>query len=103
MSDTTATLPEASRSHSVDDIAPIASYFRVDATVEANKLSTIAHFLRGDNRDMDEIDLLAGLRSAMWKLGDPPLGSSELDHAYEYAKLGRQIKEMETERARYER
>lgn len=87
--------------NTVDDVRPIANYFGVDSTAEATKLTTIARNLRGDNNDMDEVDLLKALRETMWKLGDPPLGSTALDHAYEYVKLDNQIKSLEEEKARY--
>jgi hypothetical protein len=93
--------PLAPESHSVDDLAPVASYFGVDKAIEASKLSTIARNLRGDTKEMDEIDLMKALRDTMWKLGDPPLGSTALDHAYEFAKLDNQIRSLEEEKAKY--
>jgi hypothetical protein len=92
---------EAALPNTVDDLRPIASYFGVDPNTEGSKLSAIARNLKGDSKDMDEIDIMKSLRDVMWKLGEPPLGSSHLQHAYEYAKLDNQIRNLQEERQRY--
>lgn len=96
---TTTTEP----AYQVDETAAIARYFEItDPSGQAkNKMNTIKDYLRGDKKEYDDFDMLRDLKATMFKLGTAPIGTSELDHLYNYAKIQRQIDSLEKERERY--
>lgn len=98
-------VPAAEPAHVVNDVEPVKNYFKVyDPDPDQQmKLTTLASYLRGDKKEYNEIEMSRDLTNLMFKLGTPPLGASILDHAYNYAKIARQIKDLESERAKFER
>jgi hypothetical protein len=77
------------------DTAPISNYFGIndaDAT-QKDKMSSVAQYLRADNKEYDQIDMLRDLKGLLFKLGTPPLGQSQLDMLYNYAKIAGRMAE----------
>lgn len=99
-STTSETLPSVH-----DDTAPIANYLGITSPNEASqsKINTIAQYLRGDKKEYTDIDLLTDLRGTMFKLGNPPIGTSQLDFLYNYAKLDNQIIQLQKQKQEFVR
>lgn len=86
-----------------DDTSPISNYLGItDPSDEAKaKIDAIAKYLRGDKKEYLDIDMLTDLKGTMFKLGNPPIGTSRLDFLYNYAKLDSQIKNLENQKQEY--
>src|ERR1039458_3575803 len=81
----------------VADNAPLAGFLNA-APDDADKLSTITDFFRGDKQEYTDIDLLQEIRHLETRLGAPPLNGRRVDQIYQYVKLQGQIKGLEKQR-----
>jgi len=81
----------------VADNAPLAGFLNA-APADADKLSAISDFFKGDKPEFTDIDLLQEVRHLEVKLGAPPLNGRRIDQVYQYVKLQSQIKGLEKQR-----
>lgn len=88
-----------------DESAPIASYLGISDPSDSAKakLTTITDYLRNDKKEYSDIDLLTDLKGTMFKLGNPPIGTSQLDFLYNYAKLDSQIMNLQKQKQEFVR
>lgn len=88
-----------------NESAPVANYLNIaNPSTEAQaKLDTITKYLRGENKEYSDIDLLTDLRGTMFKLGNPPIGTTQLDFLYNYAKLDAQIEALQSQKKEFMR
>lgn len=86
-----------------DDTSSVANYLGIsDPSSEAqSKIDAIAKYLRGDKKEYTDIDMLTDLKGTMFKLGNPPIGTSQLDFLYNYAKLDAQIDVLQKQKEEY--
>ena len=77
--------------------AALQNYFGLEEGDSTDKLDTIREYLRGDNKEYTELQLLSDLRGLVNKLGNAPIGTSQFMHIYTYAKLAKQARSIEQE------
>lgn len=90
---TTTATPDAN--FVADDIGPIAGLLGLDRTTispqDTSALEEIYKFVRGDAKEMTELELLYKVRTLENRLGIPSLGERRLDKLARYVKLQSQI------------
>lgn len=78
-----------------DDINPIGSLLGLDthnlSTKDSQQLQAIYEFVRGDAKEMTELELLSKVRNLEQRLGMTSLGERRIDKLYRYVKLQSQI------------
>lgn len=88
----------------VDNIRPIAGLVGLDthnlSDTDSKQLSDIYDFIRGDAKEMTELELLSKVRGLEQKLGLTSLGERRVDKLYRYVKLQSQIDGLERQRDR---
>lgn len=89
--------------HVHDDVSSLANYFDVKPDEQSDRLKELASYLRNGKTEYSSFDMMRDLRDLMFKLGTPPIGTTQFDHAYSYAKLNGAIRSMEEQRVRMER
>jgi len=94
----------ADQEYSFDEIRPIAGLLGLDthniADTDSQSIKAIYDFIRGDAKEMTELELLSKLRSLENRLGMTSLGERRLDKVYRYVKLQSQIDGLEKARDR---
>jgi len=94
----------ASPAYNEDNVRPIAGLLGLDthnvADMDSKSLQAIYDYVRGDNKEMTELELLHGVRELEQKLGMTNLGERRLDKVYRYVKLQSQIDGLSKERDR---
>jgi len=66
---------------------------------EQKALGEITRLLDGNN--MDVVDFLWEIKHTENRIGTPPLGTSRLQHVYNFIKINAQITDLERERDLY--
>lgn len=79
------------------DNQPLAGFLHA-APADADKLTEIADFFRGDKQEFNDIDLLQAVRSIENRLGTPALNERRVDQVFRYVTIQRQIDSLEKER-----
>ena len=79
------------------ETAPLAGFLGTDSA-DADKLSEIAAFVRGDSKEFSDIDMLNAVRHLETKLGAPKLGEKRVDVLHAYVKIQRQIDDLSRNR-----
>lgn len=109
MSDAIIVTPKVSAEPSTadyvaDDIHGIAGLVGLDAhnlsDGDKTSLKVIYDFVRADNAEMTELELLSKVRSLEQRLGLANLGERRVDKLYRYVKLQSQIEGLEKARDR---
>lgn len=94
----------ADAGYTTDEITPIAGLVGLDThnLVDEDKqyLKTIYDFVRGDAKEMTELELLHNVRQLENRLGMTGLGERRVDKIYRYVKLQSQIQNLEKARDR---
>ena len=94
----------ADQGFNVDNIRPIAGLVGLDthnlSDTDTKQLNDIYEFIRGDAKEMTELELLSKVRSLEQKLGLTSLGERRVDKLYRYVKLQSQIDGLERQRDR---
>lgn len=98
------TPPIPAQEYSFDEVRPIAGMLGLDVhtlpeTDKAN-IQQIYDFVRADNKEMTEIELLHKVRELEQKLGLTTLGERRVDKLYRYVKLQSQIDNLSKARDR---
>lgn len=87
-----------------DDITPIASFVGLDThnltDTDSKQLKDIYDFVRGDAKEMTQLELLAKVRSLEQRLGMTSLGERRIDKMFRYVKIQSQIDGLEKQRDR---
>lgn len=87
-----------------DNTRPIASMLGLDthdiSDGDNKSLKDIYDYLRGDAKEMTELELLSKVRSLEQRLGLTSLGERRVDKIYRYVKLQSQIENLEKARDR---
>jgi len=90
--------------YSEDKIRPIASLVGLDihnlSDGDTKSLQAIYDYIRGDAKEMTELELLSKVRSLEQRLGLTSLGERRVDKLYRYVKLQSQIEGLEKQRDR---
>jgi len=90
------------QSYAFDDIRPIAGMLGLDthALQDSDKanLKQIYDFVRGDAKEMTELELLSKVRALEQRLGLTSLGERRVDKLYRYVKLQSQIDNLSAQR-----
>lgn len=81
----------------VMDNQPLAGFLDA-ASKDADKLSAIADFFRGDKQEFTDIDLLQAVRHVESRLGTPQLNERRVERVYRYVQIQRQIDSLGRER-----
>lgn len=93
-----------SQDYTEDNIRPIAGLLGLDvhavADADGNALQKIYDYVRGDNAEMTELELLSKIRGLEQRLGLASLGERRVDKIYRYVKLQSQIESLERVRDR---
>ena len=78
-----------------DNIRPIAGLVGLDthklSSTDSEALQKIYDYVRGDAKEMTELEMLHGVRELEQKLGMTNLGERRVDKLYRYVKLQSQI------------
>jgi hypothetical protein len=82
----------------VMDNQPLAGFLNADRGSDTDKLSAIADFFRGDQKEFTDIDLLQAVRHIEARLGTPELNERRVDRIYRYVTVQRQIDGLTKER-----
>lgn len=97
-----ATSEPTTQSYSFDEVRPIAGMLGLDthALQETDKanIKQIYDFVRGDNKEMNELELLTKVRALEQRLGLASLGERRVDKIYRYVKLQSQIDNLSAQR-----
>lgn len=101
----TKALPiDAPQEFSKDEINPIAGLVGLDThnlnDTDKTSLRAIYDFVRGDSKEMTEMELLHQVRQLENRLGFPNLGERRIDKIYRYVKLQSQIENLTKSRDR---
>lgn len=101
----TKTVPtQVDPTYSYDEITPIAGLVGLDthnlADTDKANVKAIYDFVRGDAKEMTELELLHKVRELENKLGMTTLGERRIDKIYRYVKLQSQINGLEKARDR---
>ncbi len=79
------------------DNQPLAGFLNA-APKDTDKLSAIADFFRGDEKEFTDIDLLQAVRHIESRLGTPQLNERRVDRVFRYVQIQRQIDGLAKER-----
>lgn len=86
---------DVSPDYVADDIRPIAGLVGLDShslsDTDKASLQAVYAFIRGDNKEMTELELLSKVRSLEQRLGMTSLGERRIDKIARYVKLQGQI------------
>ena len=87
--------PVTSQEYSFDEVRPIAGLLGLDTgkltPTDSQNVKAIYDFVRGENKEMTELELLHKVREIEQKLGLTSLGERRVDKMYRYVKLQSQI------------
>jgi len=90
--------------HSYDEVRPIAGLLGLDtgslSDTDSKNLKQIYDFVRGDEKEMTDLELLHKVRELEQKLGLTSLGERRVDKLYRYVKLQTQIDSLTAQRNR---
>lgn len=81
----------------VRDNSPLAGFLGA-ISKDADKLSAISDFFRGDQKEFTDIDLLQAVRHIEARLGTPELNERRVDRVFRYITIQRQMDGLEKER-----
>ncbi len=82
----------------VHDNSPLAGFLHADRSSDLDKLSTIADFFRGDQKEFTDIDLLQAVRHIEARLGTPTINERRVDQVLRYVTIQKQMDSLEKER-----
>lgn len=92
----------ADQGFNVDNIRPIAGLVGLDthslSDTDTKQLTDIYEFIRGDAKEMTELELLSKVRELEQRLGLTNLGERRVDKLYRYVKLQSQIEGLTKQR-----
>jgi hypothetical protein len=101
---TTANETPVTQGFNHDSIKPIAGFLGLDTSnltdTDTKYVRSIYEFLRGDEEEMTELELLSKLRTLENRLGMTSLGERRLDKIYRYVTIQSQIEDLEKARDR---
>jgi hypothetical protein len=99
-----ATGADATLGYVEDNIRPIAGLLGINVhaipDTDGKALQKIYEHVRGDNKQMTELELLHKVRELENRLGMTNLGERRLDKVYRYVKLQSQIDHLSSQRDR---
>lgn len=85
----------ASPDYNYDELNPIAGLVGLDthnlSDSDKSSLKSIYDFVRGDSKEMTELEMLSKVRSLEQRLGLTSLGERRIDKIFRYVKLQGQI------------
>lgn len=89
----------ATQEYSHDEVRPIAGLLGLDthnlSSTDSQNIKAIYDFVRGEEKEMTELELLHKVRQLEQKLGLTSLGERRVDRIYRYVKLQSQISNLE--------
>lgn len=95
---------ESVQTFTKDEVTPIAGLLGLDthnvSDSDSLSIKEIYDYVRGDAKEMSEIELLSKLRTLETRLGMTSLGERRLDKIHRYVKLQSQIEGLEKARDR---
>lgn len=93
-----------SQSYTSDSVTPIAGFLGLDThainDVDSQSLQKIYDFVRGDAKEMTELEMLHKVRELEQRLGMTSLGERRVDKVFRYVKLQSQIDHLSQARDR---
>ncbi len=88
--------------YSADNLHPVAGLLGLDthnlSGSDTEVLQKIYEFVRGDEKEMTQLELLSKVRSLEQRLGMTSLGERRVDKIYRYVKLQSQIDNLSKQR-----
>lgn len=100
----TTPVDPAQKEYSFDEVRPIAGLLGLDTSklsdIDSKNIKSIYDFVRGEEKEMTELELLHKVRQIEQKLGLTSLGERRVDKLYRYVKLQGQIDNLSKARDR---
>ena len=99
-----ASAEPTTQNYTTDEIHPIAGLLGLDThalqPTDSQALKAIYDFVRGDAKEMTELEMLHKVRTLENRLGLTSLGERRVDKIYRYVKLQGQIDKLESLKTR---